>query len=95
MSFYSPNMQHPDYAGGLQDMVYQIIQMMMLKKMMSQTGQGQQPPQQPYLPGGQLPGLQGSMTPQMPNMGTQPYQQQNLSFQDWWPYLSMMFRGQQ
>jgi len=43
MSFYNPYSSSPDYAGGVQDLIYQFMQMMMMKKMMGQQGQqGQQ-----------------------------------------------------
>lgn len=39
MSFYNPYMQGPDYAGGVEDFLQQLFQMMMYKKYMDQMGQ--------------------------------------------------------
>lgn len=38
MSFYNPYMQHPDYAGGIEDFMQQLFQMMMYKKYMDGMG---------------------------------------------------------
>ena len=81
MGFYNPYMQGPDLGGGMQDLLGQIMQIVMMKKIMGQQG-GQRPPQQPWLPnGGQMPqpGLQGPMAggptpPQVSPQGSMPPQ---------------------
>jgi len=44
MSFYSPYQRGPDIAGGMNDLVSQIMQMLMMKKMFPGQQQGGEPP---------------------------------------------------
>ena len=69
MSFYNPYSKHPDYGQGINDLVMQFVQMMMMKKYMGQgQGQGQGKPQL-----GQTPMPQQGQTAQA---GAQNYAQQ-------------------
>ena len=89
MSFYNPYQQGPAVGQGMQDMIGQIIQVMMMKKMM---GDKKQPaPQMPTTPlpqargGAPSPGAQSNLPPGTmpdqypPQMGAQQGGQSGIS----------------
>ena len=94
MSFYNPYQQGPAVGQGMQDMISQIIQIMMMKKMAGdgkQRPQPQMPQPQPTTPlpqargGAPSPGAQGNLPPGTmpdqypPQMGAQQGGQSGIS----------------
>jgi len=68
MSFYNPYMKTPDFGQGMQDLVNQILQMLMMKQMMGQ-GRQQQPTPPPQAGGNMMTGAGMQAPPQqMPQM---------------------------
>ncbi len=79
--FYNPFSPKPDYAGGIQDIMGQVMQMLMMKKFLGMgQGQGdmgsqmgpQSPMQAGMMPQGMPSGFTGSSPVSGPGMGPTP-----------------------
>ena len=66
-NFYNPYMKTPDFAGGAQDIMNQVMMMRLMQQLMGQNQQPQipQPQGQPGI------GAGAGMPPQTPGMGQQ------------------------
>ncbi len=69
MPFYNPYMKKPDYASGIQDIINQLMQIMMMKKMFpgQQGGGASQQPMTAGRPDAMMGLAQGGL--QSPQMG--------------------------